>query len=352
MLLWLPSGRNKYIFFVELILISTIAHGILGILLFVVYKGGITSFRVELGKAHSPTLFVPLKRSVMSTYALGKSQYSGHGHHTSHAQGSKKGTAMNAGPQHASQHMPRLSSDTTVGFASGHDAKKNSLARKKVLSGQTYHDEKQTNQNEKEIKAEAGHKSKAKKNLVSKIALPKDVAPKKESEKKRIAEETIQPESPVINQAKPAKPLSDQIQSPAEEPVVPAESVVPQSIAANQETPVAEGLQEPLEGLPMDEIILGGASATVGEYVSAEQARIHECIEQEIISRWRPPRGLRKDLVCHIKCNIGSDGAVASCVLEKPSGVLIYDMAARSAAKAMSLPRWAWGKEFTIIFKQ
>jgi hypothetical protein len=99
-----------------------------------------------------------------------------------------------------------------------------------------------------------------------------------------------------------------------------------------------------------DEITLG--QEYDGEYITAEQARMYECVEQEIASRWRPPRGLSKDLACQIKCSIGLSGTVVDCKIEKPSGVLIYDMAARTAARAMSLPRWAWGKEFTIVFKQ
>ena len=59
--------------------------------------------------------------------------------------------------------------------------------------------------------------------------------------------------------------------------------------------------------LAMDEIIIG-AEGYVGEYVTAEQARMHECIEQEIVSRWRPPRGLPKELACQIKCCIGGNG--------------------------------------------
>ena len=138
------------------------------------------------------------------------------------------------------------------------------------------------------------------------------------------------------------------------EPIVPqAVPVAPQQIAGSQELPIIDGSHEQELGanIAMDEIIIG-AEGYVGEYVTAEQARMHECIEQEIVSRWRPPRGLRKELACHIKCCIGGNGAVVSCTLEKPSGVLIYDMAARSAARAMTFPRWAWGKEFTIIFKQ
>ena len=37
---------------------------------------------------------------------------------------------------------------------------------------------------------------------------------------------------------------------------------------------------------------------------------------------------------------------------EDSSGVLVYDLSARSAAMELSLPRWAWGKEFTINFCQ
>lgn len=57
-----------------------------------------------------------------------------------------------------------------------------------------------------------------------------------------------------------------------------------------------------------DEITLG--QEYDGEYITAEQARMYECVEQEIASRWRPPRGLSKDLACQIKCSIGLSGTV------------------------------------------
>jgi hypothetical protein len=119
----------------------------------------------------------------------------------------------------------------------------------------------------------------------------------------------------------------------------------------NQRGAPDEGTEQDSAGgdYGLDEITIGQYD---GEYLTAEQAHVYACVEQEIVSRWRPPRGLSKALACQIKCSIGESGTVVACRLEKSSGVLIYDMAARSAARAMTLGRWAYGKEFTIIFKQ
>ena len=161
---------------------------------------------------------------------------------------------------------------------------------------------------------------------------------------------------PEVAEQKPVVPIKEvPQQEPESKPVEskPSEPVAAQQITDNPALAREEASseQELANGVAMDEIIVG-QQGYVGEYVTAEQARMHECIEQEIVSRWKPPRGLSKELTCQIKCCIGGDGCVVSCILEKPSGVLIYDMSARSAARAMSLPRWAWGKEFTIVFKQ
>ena len=344
MLLWQLKERNKYFFLLELILISTLAHMFLGILLFVVYKGGVSSFHVELGKSHSPTLFVPLKRPSMFNHAdcqtEGRSGHRGKrsaGACSRQHEGSKKSSSI------AVAHHRLLGSDTTMKLESEHNTKprhqKNEITQKVRHS-----DTKRLVVDKKEIRL----KTKPKKEKKSRIA---------QKEQPKIQEPTIQPAVlPEVAEQKPVVPIKEvPQQEPESKPVEskPSEPVAAQQITDNPALAREEASseQELANGVAMDEIIVG-QQGYVGEYVTAEQARMHECIEQEIVSRWKPPRGLSKELTCQIKWCIGGDGCVVSCILEKPSGVLIYDMSARSAARAMSLPRWAWGKEFTIVFKQ
>jgi len=76
-------------------------------------------------------------------------------------------------------------------------------------------------------------------------------------------------------------------------------------------------------------------------------------MHQEVSKSWKPPAGLPKDLQCCVKIVVDWNGRVHEAIVEKPSGVLMYDISARTAvAKLDELPRWARGKEFSITFKQ
>ncbi len=80
--------------------------------------------------------------------------------------------------------------------------------------------------------------------------------------------------------------------------------------------------------------------------------QIQNFIRGEIVKTWEPPIGMPEDLACDIIVKIGCDGLVMDSKIERSSGVLIFDLSARSAAAALVLPRWAWGREFTINFCQ
>jgi outer membrane biosynthesis protein TonB len=82
-----------------------------------------------------------------------------------------------------------------------------------------------------------------------------------------------------------------------------------------------------------------------------EALQIQEYIQQEMAQHWSPPAGMRKDLICIIKLVFSFDGSLADLSIEKPSGVLIFDGAARKAAAQLQPPQWAYGKELLITFK-
>lgn len=75
-------------------------------------------------------------------------------------------------------------------------------------------------------------------------------------------------------------------------------------------------------------------------------------LEQEISTVWKPPHGLSKDLSCEVMAIIGKDGKALKTMVQKSSGVLIYDVAARTALTNVTMPSWAHGKEVCITFKQ
>ena len=72
--------------------------------------------------------------------------------------------------------------------------------------------------------------------------------------------------------------------------------------------------------------------------------QLQEEIQREIEQHWKPPVGLGDDVVCQIQAIIGWDGTVHSLHIQQKSGVLAYDMHARSAVLAMKFPEAAWVK--------
>ena len=82
-----------------------------------------------------------------------------------------------------------------------------------------------------------------------------------------------------------------------------------------------------------------------------EALQMQDYIQQEMAQHWSPPSGMRKDLMCIVKVIVAFDGTLARIDLEQPSGVLLFDGAAKKAASQLQPPRWAYGKELSITFK-
>lgn len=83
-----------------------------------------------------------------------------------------------------------------------------------------------------------------------------------------------------------------------------------------------------------------------------EALRLQKEMQNEVSKSWKPPVGLSKELECVLKVLVNWNGSVQDTEVEKSSGVLMYDISARTAVAKMQLPRWAYGKEFHITFKQ
>ena len=366
-------------------LFSTLVHLILGFLLFVVYKEEAASFRVEIGRGHAPTLFVSSKRPAGRCHR--RSLPVGHAHvggackdiksKKDGATGSLSGGYGKHGglekTREKGESNIKLGSTTTMGWWSP--------SKQHDLAGNMYVPVKGQAKKAKKV-ARAGKKKQmpekplpVHKEVVKCIHSPKVIKPSKPAIKKDTVADhpkISKPETPLPVEQKTVEdslksaykeqaviPDVKDVSTPHVQPEIEQEDNVDLHSSEQVPDPVdqqnSEAVQEVLEPTAagdygLDEITIG--QNYNGEYITAEQARIYECVEQEIVSKWRPPRGLSKDLVCQVKCSIGGDGTVVTCNIEKGSGVLIYDMAARSAARMINLPRWAWGKDFTIIFKQ
>ena len=93
------------------------------------------------------------------------------------------------------------------------------------------------------------------------------------------------------------------------------------------------------------------APVYVGQ-VEMEALRMQQQLQREMSQHWKPPVGLTKDLECVLKVLVDWSGNVSETGVNKSSGVLMYDISARTAVAQMQMPQWARGKEFNITFKQ
>lgn len=80
--------------------------------------------------------------------------------------------------------------------------------------------------------------------------------------------------------------------------------------------------------------------------------RMQEFVGAEVGQHWNPPIGIPQDAACEIKLIVDWKGKLKDIKMVKASNVAVYDISARNAVKKMSFPKWLWGKEFSITFKQ
>ena len=198
----------------------------------------------------------------------------------------------------------------------------------------------------------------ARKNVVHKPVIKKVAATKKKTTisapipKKKVAKKTP-PKKPaskknptkVVQKKKPVpKKKEEKKQQVAKK--TPSKKILPQKVeqkpkhSVNKEKQVVatSGQQE-------------RAPIYVGR-VEMEAMRMQDEMQTQVHKNWKPPVGLSKDLVCVLKVLVDWSGRAQETLVESSSGVLMYDIAARTAVARMQLPRWAYGKEFSITFKQ
>jgi len=87
-------------------------------------------------------------------------------------------------------------------------------------------------------------------------------------------------------------------------------------------------------------------------YREVEDRRRQVLLQKELAKCWKVPIGVSHDCVCQIRAVVSWDGVVKELDVTKSSGVLMYDVAARSALYTMKMPAWSKGKSLTITFKQ
>ena len=80
--------------------------------------------------------------------------------------------------------------------------------------------------------------------------------------------------------------------------------------------------------------------------------QMQQDLQSQVSLQWKPPVGLRSDLVCEITLSIDWNCQLKEVHVSKSSGVPMYDMSARQSLKDFTPPAWAKGKSLTICFKQ
>jgi len=200
---------------------------------------------------------------------------------------------------------------------------------KKVLSKKNIKPKKTTTISKTKKKKTVSKRSK--KNKVSKKeSTKKKIEQKKNKKKKVVKKNKKQNKNPVKKKSKIEKSKK----------VVQPGKIVKKKVVASKKA-VVPAVAKPVEPQP----IYVGRQELAALQMQAE-------IEQEVLKHWSPPAGLSKELTCSIKVLVGWDGNIKNSVIQKTSGVLIYDISARTAVSKLNMPKGARGKEINILFNQ
>ncbi len=289
--MWLWQQRKllkKRIFLSKLFLISSILHLIFLLVLFFVYNDSFLSYHIEINKA---LLNPDVQIIVLPLHKVAPKS-------VSCAQMSNQ---VKASPQGPSKHTVM------------HEVKKQ----------QTTLTQKEPVQPKKQ-----------------QLQQPKTVQPKKDKPEKLPAKKVAQtaPKKSESNKTKQEKATKAITKKNNKQPLKQNEK---QGVLAQKQNRTQ---QKPVQAEDKQIVYVGSQEL--------EALQMHDAVQKEVVHHWKPPVGLSKELVCQIKMLINWEGNLETITVAQSSGVLLYDIAARSAVQKVSLPKWAWGKEFAITFKQ
>lgn len=80
-----------------------------------------------------------------------------------------------------------------------------------------------------------------------------------------------------------------------------------------------------------------------------EHLELQQLVAGKLAQYWKRPVGMESKL-CVIKIELHANGKILSVVVEKSSGVPMYDMAAKAAALKTIYPQEIWNKKLVIQF--
>jgi len=154
------------------------------------------------------------------------------------------------------------------------------------------------------------------------VVEPEKIAPK--VEEKKVAEK---------KQNTPQKIVKNDSKQQIIEPTNVAQSAVPKAAQTD------DALQH-----------IDGPIIVAKDYREKAQIKKHLLLQQELVRVWHPPVGIHDGCQCQLRVAVGSDGAVRNVRVVDSSGVLMFDIAARSALCSAQMPKWTWGTSIDITF--
>ena len=101
------------------------------------------------------------------------------------------------------------------------------------------------------------------------------------------------------------------------------------------ETKLATNIPKPLE---------------IGRYDLTE-IQLYKILHLRISKNFSPPKGMPKDARCVVNIWLDKTGRIKRLEIEKSSGVLAFDIAAKNAANATKYPPQVWNNEVSLNFK-
>jgi hypothetical protein len=167
------------------------------------------------------------------------------------------------------------------------------------------------------------------------LAETKSVELKKAVEQKKVAAPIVAPEPKV---AIPEQQVAREIVS-EQKAVAQEQKVVPES--AKQNIVKEQDVQEEDQN---------SAVIVVQNYREKVALTKHYAFERLLCEAWHPPVGVR-GRSCTLKINLARDGTVRGIDMVKPSGLVMYDVQARSAILTVSMPSEMWGAAVEITFE-
>lgn len=137
------------------------------------------------------------------------------------------------------------------------------------------------------------------------------------------------------------QPIPVPVKQPVAKPTLVAKKADPPKAAAKKAAP-AKGAQKRLP----DHLDL---SLSQNKNMHGFEAEF-KLLYQELSTHWAPPPGVPADSQCAVTVFLDRQGEIADMLVDSSSGMLVFDLAARSALSELEFPKFVWGKSITITF--